>query len=234
MKKKGFEIVSSAITGVLATLFHDLIITPSDVIKQRMQLTGKIKCLECIRKIFKSEGLVSFYRSLPITFFMNAPYNVSTVIVNENLKKLIEPNKRKWKFSSYLLCGGLAGATSAVLTIPLDNIKTRLQTQETISSCEKHTENHIQGSNNHHHYHPKDFNLAHSHYSTQQKNECTIDSKIKYKDILSVARVLHQENGFFRGITPRLLFCAPSCAISWCSYEIMKNTLLSIKHRKKY
>ena len=78
------------------------------VIKQRIQLTGSSKCFECAKSIMKNEGLLSFYRSLPITVvniikemikiqLMNAPYAITTVMVNENIKKVVEPKKRKFK-----------------------------------------------------------------------------------------------------------------------------------------
>lgn len=59
--------MAAGLTGAFATFFHDLILTPADMIKQRIQLSGSNKCLECAKTIFKNEGLVSFYRSLPIT-----------------------------------------------------------------------------------------------------------------------------------------------------------------------
>jgi hypothetical protein len=40
---------------------------------------------------------------------MNAPYAVTTVVVNENLKKIVKPKERKRKFLSYLFCAGMAG-----------------------------------------------------------------------------------------------------------------------------
>mgnify|MGYP000979419779 CR=1 FL=1 len=40
---------------------------------------------------------------------MNAPYAISTVMVNENLKKVIEPKKRKFSFLSYFFCAAVAG-----------------------------------------------------------------------------------------------------------------------------
>lgn len=40
---------------------------------------------------------------------MNAPYAITTVMVNENLKKVVEPKKRKFKFLSYFFCAAVAG-----------------------------------------------------------------------------------------------------------------------------
>ena len=40
---------------------------------------------------------------------MNAPYSTTTVMVNENLKKIVNPPKRKYKFLSYFFCAAVAG-----------------------------------------------------------------------------------------------------------------------------
>jgi hypothetical protein len=40
---------------------------------------------------------------------MNAPYAITTIMVNENLKKVVEPKKRKFKFMSYFFCAAIAG-----------------------------------------------------------------------------------------------------------------------------
>jgi len=40
---------------------------------------------------------------------MNAPYSITTVMVNENLKKVVEPKKREYKFLSYFFCAAVAG-----------------------------------------------------------------------------------------------------------------------------
>jgi solute carrier family 25 iron transporter 28/37 len=76
VENKGFQFSASAITGAVATFFHDVILTPADskeipindlVIKQRIQLSGSNKCMDCAKQILKNEGFLSFYRSLPIT-----------------------------------------------------------------------------------------------------------------------------------------------------------------------
>jgi len=76
--------------------------------------------------------------------------------------------------------------------------------------------------------------LKYSHFSTNQKPNCTMgENTIKYKDIFSTARIIYRDNGFlngfYRGVVPRILCNAPSCAISWGAYEFMKHTLLKFK-----
>lgn len=62
------------------------------------------------------------------------------------------------------------------------------------------------------------------------KNICDIKKEpvIKYKDILSTIKITYKENGllgFFRGMIPRTIQQAPSAAISWATYETLKNFL---------
>lgn len=42
-----------------------------------------------IKKMIKHEGLLSFYRSFPISIFMNIPWNGFMIMTNETIKPLI-------------------------------------------------------------------------------------------------------------------------------------------------
>lgn len=60
---------------------------------------------------------------------MNIPFASIVVSVNENMKVVWRPREKKWPVFWYLACAGVAGGTAAVVTNPLDVIKTKLQTQ---------------------------------------------------------------------------------------------------------
>jgi hypothetical protein len=68
-------------------------------------------------------------------------------------------------------------------------------------------------------------------YSKNESIECNSnkESNIKYKSIWSTAKLIYLENGgfkgFFKGVMPRVLASAPSCAISWGTYEAVKHFL---------
>lgn len=221
-----------------------------------MQLSGLKKCLKCMKSIVKSEGILALYRSLPISMLMNAPYAITTVSVNENMKKVVKPKERKFKFLSYFYCAAFAGSIASVVTCPLDNIKTKLQTQSTLSSCEKieymmsQIEKEIKADqnkakvNNFNDDSKKIVNNSKMEIHHQIENEATrekfikdmeklqVEEKkhiVKYKSIYQTANLIYREEGFFRGffrgVTPRILFNSPSCAISWASYELMKHCL---------
>lgn len=76
--------------GFTSSLFHDLILTPTEAIKQRLQLyrssgyqTGPIQVASTM---LKNEGIRSFYKSYAINYFMNVPFGALIVTINEKLK----------------------------------------------------------------------------------------------------------------------------------------------------
>ena len=82
----------------------------------------------CFRTVAATEGLGALYVSLPTTLLMNLPYGCIMVAVNESARKILNPSG-DYKTSTNLIAGAIAGASAAVLTNPLDLIKTKLQTQ---------------------------------------------------------------------------------------------------------
>mgnify|MGYP006204675527 CR=1 FL=1 len=51
---------------------------------------------------------------------------------------------------------------------------------------------------------------------------------IKYHGILDTSKVIYQNEGyrgFFKGSVPRMMYFAPSAAITWCVYEYCKKIL---------
>lgn len=59
-----------------ATLIHDAISNPTEVIKQRLQMYDSPykSVMECARKVFQQEGISAFYRSYTTQLVMNLPY----------------------------------------------------------------------------------------------------------------------------------------------------------------
>ena len=78
--------------------------------------------------ITKNEGVISLYRSLPITLVMNIPQAALFMTLYENFKSYYYSDGNV-TMSGYFSCAGIAGAISSGITTPLDVVKTRLQTQ---------------------------------------------------------------------------------------------------------
>lgn len=179
-----------AISGALATCAHDLVATPIDVIKQRMQIHGSKfrRISECIIGVYRREGFRAFFISYPTTVLMNIPYTSIHFITYETCKHILRDKSGKFEEAhqpwKHIVAGAIAGATGAAFSNPFDVVKTTLQTQ--------------------------------GHFGTRYRG--LIDAMIHiYK--------LSGWRGFLKGITPRMLFCAPSAAITWTSYEYVKYLL---------
>jgi len=199
--------VRAAACGAAATLVHDLILTPHDVVKQRLQLGRHAGPLDCISSMWQQDGARGLYRSLPITLAMNVPYTGLLVAANDSLKRAWHLERCGADASlsvahRYFICAGLSGAFAAAATLPLDVLKTRIQTQ----ACQTGADS------------PR--GLA-----------------APERGILSVARgIMRTEGlrGFFRGLLPRVLLSAPSAGISWGTYETVRMALRSLEGQKAH
>jgi len=122
--------VVHSIAGIAANISSDIIMTPFDVVKQRMQLREHPTLISCIVNVFKKEGGSAFFRSIPTTIVMNIPTSAAHFITYERLRSLLMPKNKNHDHLTHIIAGAGAGAASAAITNPLDVIKTRIQTQD--------------------------------------------------------------------------------------------------------
>uniref|UniRef100_A0A0M3I5V5 Mitoferrin-1 n=2 Tax=Ascaris TaxID=6251 RepID=A0A0M3I5V5_ASCLU len=204
-----FNGFSYAISGALATLFHDAVMNPAEVVKQRMQMVYSPygNSLECARCIYQREGISAFYRSYTTQLFMNVPYQCLHFVTYEFMQDLLN-REHKYNPISHLISGGIAGGFAAALTTPLDCIKTVLNTQQT---PEINRDCHV-----------------------LLKSTIPEVSYTSYRGIMDAVRTIHflrGSMGFFRGIQARVIYQVPSTALSWSVYELFKY-ILSLQEGK--
>lgn len=127
----------SAVAGASATISSDALMNPFDVIKQRMQVntTRYPTMASCMSSIYRNEGISAFYVSYPTTLIMNIPFAAVNFTVYDSMSKFLNPD-RKYDPLSHCIAGGMAGATAAAITTPLDVVKTVLQTKGLFSPSE--------------------------------------------------------------------------------------------------
>jgi solute carrier family 25 (mitochondrial iron transporter), member 28/37 len=213
----------SSLAGAAAVLSHDVIMTPLDTMKQRMQL-GHYPAggLAAFRSILQTEGWKALYVSLPITLVTNIPYGMVMVSTHESCKHaLSSDNRPAWQ--TVLLASSFAGAMAAAITTPLDRIKTALQTKELTPVC------HVEETTS----------------QVLRQEQATRSSIFPPRRISagapsSVARVARHATwwdaaariyraegivGFARGLVPRILSHTPAVAIGWTTYETVKHAL---------
>lgn len=134
----GHHPIAAASAGALATMLHDAVMTPMDVVKQRLQLGYYRGVGHCVRTMLREEGAGAFFRSYTTTLVMNMPYAGVVVAANESLKKVLAPFTGSTTMATYLLSGAGAGALAAAVTCPLDVLKTRLQTESLFTEAAAH------------------------------------------------------------------------------------------------
>lgn len=180
-------------SAIMATCLHDAVMTPSEVVKQRMQMccSPHTKAFECTKYVYQNEGLRAFYRSYWTALSMNIPYQMAMVMSYGLVQRHFNPDGA-YNPTIHFLAGAAAGGVAAVVTMPLDVCKTLLNTQESAV--------------------------------LKQLN------KVEVRGLRNAARTvygLRGFRGFFQGLMARLLYQAPSTAISWSVYEGAKYMLRS-------
>lgn len=120
--------------GIAATVASDALMTPFDVLKQRMQVGPESATRSSVRlwqtglTIYRAEGLGAFFISYPTTLLTNIPFAALNFGFYEYSLSILNPENT---YNPYFHCisGGIAGGIAAALTNPLDCIKTTLQTK---------------------------------------------------------------------------------------------------------
>ena len=127
----GHQVLATGAAGALATVAADAVMTPLDVVKQRLQLanTPYKGMLDCFVKMLKHEGPGAFYRSYQTTLVMNIPFTAVHFATYESSKLSLNMGEEDEGIGVQMTAGGLAGGAAAAITNPLDVAKTRLQTE---------------------------------------------------------------------------------------------------------
>lgn len=122
-------------SGAMATILSDAVMTPFDVIKQRLQLNQHKNLITCLRSIVRNEGLKALYISYPTTLLLNVPFHSIQFPVYELVLDYLNPRK-DYSPLKHCLSGGIAGAIAAAATTPIDTLKTLLQTRGILDPIE--------------------------------------------------------------------------------------------------
>lgn len=100
---------------------------PIEVIKQRMQVHQyRGGLLGAARQLYASEGLLGFYRGFQATIQREIPFACLQYPLYESLKGWWRERRGEINPWQAALCGSVAGGITAILTTPLDVIKTRI------------------------------------------------------------------------------------------------------------
>lgn len=205
----GHHPIANAVAGATATLFHDGLMNPVEVIKQRLQMYNSPYkgVLDCARTIFRSEGVPAFYRSYTTQLTMNLPFQCIHFVTYEFAREILNP-AGGYDPKTHLLAGGCAGGIAAAITTPLDVAKTLLNTQEERAVCCLEQGKTIETCSS-----TKPFQGGDRRFVRGMVTGMTSIYKLR------------GWTGYFQGMRARVIYQAPSCAICWSVYEFLKYAL---------
>ncbi|KAI3823628.1 hypothetical protein L1987_05068 [Smallanthus sonchifolius] len=130
---KEYHSLAHCVAGGCASVATSFIFTPSERIKQQMQVGSHYhSCWNALLGIVRKGGFLSLYNGWGAVLCRNVPHSIIKFYTYESLKNvLLTSNESHGQPNTILtlLCGGLAGSTAAFFTTPFDVVKTRLQTQ---------------------------------------------------------------------------------------------------------
>uniref|UniRef100_A0A9J7Y7S2 Mitoferrin-1 n=1 Tax=Cyprinus carpio carpio TaxID=630221 RepID=A0A9J7Y7S2_CYPCA len=138
--------IANGVAGSVATVLHDGVMNPAEVVKQRMQMYNSPyrSVYDCVLMVSRKEGLAAFYRSYSTQLTMNIPFQAVHFITYEFMQEHFNP-QRQYRPETHILSGAAAGAVSAAVTTPLDVCKTLLNTQENVALSSAHVSGHLSG-----------------------------------------------------------------------------------------
>jgi len=130
--------------GAVARVFGTACKTPLDLVKQNLQVENQVRdesikrgFVNTVRQIFHQNGLKAFWSGYGVTLLRDAPfasiYFVSYEVLKRSVKSMtediIDTDTTLARDLRHLTCGSLAGMIATSFTIPIDVVKTRIQTQ---------------------------------------------------------------------------------------------------------
>ncbi|XP_024041562.1 calcium-binding mitochondrial carrier protein SCaMC-1 isoform X2 [Citrus clementina] len=223
------------IAGGIAGAASRTATAPLDRLKVVLQVqTAQARLVPTIRKIWKEEGFLGFFRGNGLNVLKVAPESAIKFHAYELLKNAIGDyiGEEKDDIGAFgrLLAGGMAGAVAQTAIYPLDLVKTRLQTHACEGGKAPNLEpgplvqlgcGTISGALGATCVYP--LQVIRTRMQAQRSK-----SAAAYKGMSDVFwRTLQNEGyrGFYKGIFPNLLKVVPAASITYMVYETMKKTL---------
>ncbi|CAL8353124.1 unnamed protein product [Boreogadus saida] len=206
---------ANGVAGCMATVLHDAVMNPAEVVKQRVQMFNSPYrgVMDCVGATLRREGPGAFYRSFTTQLTMNVPFQALHFMTYEYLQELLNPH-RHYDPSSHMVSGALAGAIAAASTTPLDVCKTLLNTQEALV-------------------------LPVAAVASSSSSAAATPPNAAARQISGLGeafRTVYRMGGapaFFKGVQARVIYQMPSTAISWSVYEFFKYALTERQHRRR-
>uniref|UniRef100_A0A914ZVQ3 Mitochondrial carrier protein n=1 Tax=Parascaris univalens TaxID=6257 RepID=A0A914ZVQ3_PARUN len=132
------HMLSAACAGFVAAT----VVNPIWLVKTRLQLhKGPLTITECIKRVFRNEGIKGFYRGVTASY-MGISETVIQFVLYEHVRSHLveaaaatqtvdEDRRKKVDFINFMLAGGTAKFFACVAAYPHEVVRTRLREEHT-------------------------------------------------------------------------------------------------------
>ena len=86
--------------------------------------------MSCVNYVYKTEGMKGCFRGLNATIIREIPGFSAYIMSYEYMCRKVTPSDQEISIRTMFIAGGFAGMISWIINIPVDVIKTRLQTDK--------------------------------------------------------------------------------------------------------
>ncbi|MES1916528.1 MAG: hypothetical protein MHM6MM_008348 [Cercozoa sp. M6MM] len=122
--------------GGLASSFAEVVTLPVDTVKVRMQLSGTQQYAyrnswHCASSIVSNEGAKGLYKGMSAAILRQMFYSGSRIALYTPIRNFLLHNSNESNYAGLYAAGAFAGALGAMVGVPFDAAKTRLQSDKT-------------------------------------------------------------------------------------------------------
>lgn len=126
--KKDIGIWSPILSGTIARSITVLFASPLDMFRTNIQSHARdIGSIDIFIEVHHSGNLNKLWVGLRPTLWRDVPFSAIYWTVLEYSRRLINKTGFNFEFLTNFICGAGAGAIAAVITMPFDVVKTRMQ-----------------------------------------------------------------------------------------------------------
>ncbi|KAI9448846.1 mitochondrial inner membrane protein [Russula earlei] len=134
LAQSAYNFVQGGLAGAFgATIVYPIDLGMSLMQNQRSTIVGQLlykNSLDCVKKVFRNEGFLGFYRGLGPQLVGVAPEKAIKLTVNDLIRgRAMDPETGRISLFWEIVAGGTAGGCQVVFTNPLEIVKIRLQIQ---------------------------------------------------------------------------------------------------------
>jgi hypothetical protein len=117
--------------GLTAEAVSCIVWVPTDVLKERTQATG---IQSSIKQIIRQDGIRGVYRGYGATLASFGPFSAFYFMFVEQLKNGIRgyTGRKDLRLTEIISACSISGGAAALLTAPLDLVKTRMQVERKV------------------------------------------------------------------------------------------------------